>query len=606
VFAPVFALALALALALGLTAVPTAAMAAVTASLDRDQIAPGESVQLTLTHDGRTGAEPDLAPLARDFDILGRSSGSSLQIINGSVSSQSQLQLTLAPKHGGQLTIPALTWDGETTAPIALEVGGTPSPGSGQANAGASAPVFISASLAPAHPYVQQAAVLTVQVHAAQQLYQASLDLAGNADLRVQKLGKDVQSTETRGGRSFQVITRKYLLFPQRSGTLHLDGPVLDAQVQDAQATDPIFGSFQLPGMMRATRPLRLHGDPIVLDVRPRPPGLGSQPWLPATQLTLTETWKPASGPVHVGDPLTRHLSLSAVGSSAAQLPDLGAALVLPAGVKAYPDQATLDDAEQAGDLVGRREQDIALIASRPGTFTLPALHLSWWDTGQDVAREATLPARTVEVLPADGATAALPAPGAALGSASASAAAASAGFAAASAPAGAPATAPQTPAAANAGTTPWRNISFGLGGLWLATLAGWGWSWGWRRRGLGKGGASARAAARRQGKPPRQADASAAQRDVAQALRTNQAPLARSALLAWGRAEWPGDPPSGLQALGNRLGDPELSAGLRELDRACFGGSAWDGTALRQAWQALPARQGAAAGFDPLGKLYP
>ena len=42
--------------------------------------------------------------------------------------------------------------------------------------------------------------------------------------LRVQPLGKDEQSTETRDGRTYQVITRRYVLLPQRSGSLRLDG----------------------------------------------------------------------------------------------------------------------------------------------------------------------------------------------------------------------------------------------------------------------------------------------------------------------------------------------------------------------------------------------
>src|SRR3546814_155023 len=62
------------------------AQAAVTAQLDREQMQPGESVQLNLERDGSGGAELDLSPLKKDFDVLGRSSGSSIQIINGSIS----------------------------------------------------------------------------------------------------------------------------------------------------------------------------------------------------------------------------------------------------------------------------------------------------------------------------------------------------------------------------------------------------------------------------------------------------------------------------------------------------------------------------------------
>ncbi len=52
------------------------AMAAVTASLDRNQIAPDETVQLLLQRDGSSNGQPDLGKLKRDFDTIATSRGS--------------------------------------------------------------------------------------------------------------------------------------------------------------------------------------------------------------------------------------------------------------------------------------------------------------------------------------------------------------------------------------------------------------------------------------------------------------------------------------------------------------------------------------------------
>ena len=98
------------------------ALAAVTASLDRDEVASGESVQLVLQRDGRGGGEPDLGPLKKDFDVLDSSSNTSIQFVNGHLSAQRELRLTLAPKHTGTLQVPPLTWDGEQSNPIDLTV----------------------------------------------------------------------------------------------------------------------------------------------------------------------------------------------------------------------------------------------------------------------------------------------------------------------------------------------------------------------------------------------------------------------------------------------------------------------------------------------------
>src|SRR5689334_22814341 len=80
------------------------ARAALRAWVDNPQVAPGETVRLTLAHDGQTTSRPDLGPLKQDFDIVGSSTSSQVQIVNGNVSSTTQLELSLSPKHGGPLT----------------------------------------------------------------------------------------------------------------------------------------------------------------------------------------------------------------------------------------------------------------------------------------------------------------------------------------------------------------------------------------------------------------------------------------------------------------------------------------------------------------------
>ncbi len=562
----------------------TDAGAAVSASLDRDHVSPGESVQLTLQRDGSGDSQPDLAPLSRDFQVMGRSSATSVQWVNGRLSSQRRLQLMLVPRRGGPLTVPPLVWDGESSAPLVLEVDATGGgAGASDANAAGNAEhVFLTSSIDQPRPYVQAAVTLTVRLHADQPLYRASLELAPAPDVPMQQLGKDVQRSEVRDGRDYQVVERRYVLFPQRSGPISLPGPVLNAQIGDA--SDPIFGrafgNLRIPGLVGATRPLRLNGDAIKLDVRPRPAGAGATPWLPAQQVTLQESWQPANAAVHVGEPLTRHLSLSAVGQAAAQLPDLGALMALPDGFKAYPDQARLADDERSGSVIGTRDQDIALIASAPGTLTLPALHLAWWDTARDTPREAVLPARTVTVLPA----------------------LATPGVPPLVEPALPAATAPAVPRASLLpASDPWPWISLGLGLLWLATLIAW-----WRgRHGSGTGRAARREPAAGASAPVPEAGARDARAAFEEACRANAPDQARRTLLAWARAEWGGDAPVGVQALAARIDDPLVTPLLRELDRACYAAAAWDGRALARALRVLPARPPCGAAIEPLGSLY-
>jgi hypothetical protein len=583
-----------------LTVLPSLpAAAALQAWLAQDRVELGEAVELTLQHAGRGDSQPDLTPLDQDFAIVGRASGSSIQITNGHMTTQAQLRLTLAPKHDGRIPIPPLNWDGEWSPALVLTVAANaPQAGSVDGRVAApGSPVFLTSTLGQKQPYVQAATPLTLRIYTNQPLYQASLDLPSSNDVVVQQIGKDRQSSEVRDGRSYQVIERDYLLFPQRSGRISLPGAVLEAQVADTRAGtatgDPfdrafgsIFGRNPFAGMMNMTRPLRLQGDAIVLDARPRPPGVAGQDWLPAQQLSLEEGWRPDSTSVRAGEPFTRQLRLSAVGLSAAQLPDLAARMPLPDGIKAYPDQPSLSNEVQGGSIHGRREQDIALIASRPGRYQLPAMHVAWWDTKQNSAREVVLPARTLEILPGAGSSGSQPPAGASP-------------VVPAAAPASGPGGAVLPLATQSIMASAWPWVSLVLGVLWLATLTAW-----WRAR-------------RPAPTIPANADVSApgadpvragtARKAFRQACNDNDAAAARRHLLDWARAVWPHDAPAGLNALARRLDDPAATRLLRELDRACYAGGDWRGEPLAQALVALPDAAGRAKGKAPeLAGLYP
>ena len=588
--------------------------AAFTASADRTQLAAGDSLQLTLQSDRSGSSEPDLAPLKKDFDILGRSTSNSLQIINGSLSSQRQLRLVLAPRSSGRLEVPPLTWDGQSSAAIELSVAanGAGVGGSGASAAGggagggvgggavsgagvgapaeAVANVFLTTSLDSLQPYVQSAVSLKVQLYSDKKLYQASLDLPGNADVLVRRLGDDVTTEEIRNGRPYQVITRHYLLVPQRSGDIALDGPVLNAQVADVNGRfDPfierLFSQLQIDGGLSGTRPLRLRSDALKLIAQPRPPAGRSGDWLPAQQLALDEVWRPADKVFQVGEPLTRHLRIAAIGQSASQLPDLSALAPMPAGLKAHAEDATLSDELLDGHVVGRREQDITLLADQPGRYTLPEMRLAWWDVVSNQRREAVLPAVTVEVVAAANAASA-GTNGAAAPPTGAQALPGAAASSAVSPPDLPPALATSGTTTSSGGTAVdwvWVSVAFAL--LWLSTLGAWAWAHRRRRANIGDPTAPAV-------KAP---DASSIQARAAfqQACRSHAARGARDSLMAWARATWPHDAPVGLNALARRQGDPTLTALLRELDRACLADTTWNGDALTRA---LPTLDGGSA----------
>jgi len=556
------------------------ASAAIDAWLDHDQIAPGETVQLMLQHNGKTDTQPDLSPLQKDFEIVARSSGSHIQIINGSMSTQLQISLTLVPKRSGKLHIPALQWDGQSSLFLPLTVGSS-SAATQQGSSSTSTPshVFLTATLDESQPYVQAAVILKVQIFADQKLFKASLDLPSNKDVLIQQLGKDSQHNETLHGRDYLVIERKYLLFPQHSGQAQFDGPVLNAQVQDDK--DPFssaFGSNPFAGMMSTTRQIRLHGDPIELNVRPRPVSAAAHDWLPARKVTLEESWQPDSTSIRAGDPLTRQLHLRVEGQTAAQLPDLSKLIKLPNGLRAYPDQVQLSNSAQSDAIIGTRDQNIAIVASVAGHYEIPALHLFWWDSTNNSQQEISLPAHAFDVLPSAG------------------------GIAVATTPSS------PTPPSGNSFLPPsggnsnpqhfWKLISLSFGLLWLLTVLAW---WVSHRRKVKPIRLSQ--ATHQTGIP---SNVGNARKALQQACKENDPQLARRHLLGWARLVWPQDPPSGLNVLAVRLDNPEFRQIFNQLDRACYANGEWRGEALMQSIEKLPVKKPQMPTTMQLAPLYP
>jgi hypothetical protein len=422
--------------------------------------------------------------------------------------------------------------------------------------------VFIETDVSSRSPYVQAATRVIVRVYSARALYHPDLDLPATADVLVRQIGNDDHSSVERGGRSYDVLTRQYLVFPQRSGKLTLPAAQLSAQVLTSSGRpDPYRGTpggqgaispYGYGALSIAVEPLQLRGDAIALDVRARPASAVGSYWMPARQVTLTSAWQPPSLQAHAGDALTLDVTEQADGLTAEQLPDVTTLLEMPAGLKVYPEEPKLDNLSEGDTVVGRRQQSIALIADRPGRYTMPALHLRWWDTTHDAAQEIVLPPRTLAI----GAAPAAPAASAARGLAGA-----------------------DNVLGASAARDPWRSATIAFGAAWLLTLAGWYVA---RRR-------PPAPAPKAADEPSSSPGASRARTAFLEACGRNDARAARRHLIAWSAAEWKRSPPAGLNGLARRIGDEEIGRLLRELDRACFAGAAWRGDALALAFDRWP-----------------
>jgi hypothetical protein len=536
----------------------TPAQAAFQASVDRNPVGEGESFTLTLNSDASLDGDPDLSVLQKDFDVLGKSSGSSMQIINGSVTRSVQWQIQLMPKHSGNLVIPSIKAGADATTAIVIAVKKADQAKSGQE----SGELFLEVAGEPRTAYVQQQIIFTVRLYRQVNIRNDS-SLSDpqfpGMDAIVQQLGDGSNYQTMRNGQSYAVIERRYAVYPQKSGTfsstpLQFDGIIVENSRRSGFMFDPFSPSV---------RQKRVFSRALSFTIKPVPASMENEPWLPAGSVKLSEQWSENPPKFTVGEPITRTVVISAQGLTSSQLPAVGANAV--DGFKFYPDQPALSDNKSDTGNNGVRTQKIAIMPTRAGTFMLPAIEVKWWNVNTDRMETARLPAKTVTVLPGNADTnGALPPPAPASNpnpDETATSPAASANAMPSSA---------ETLSPADRMTRLWPWIALVLGLGWLGTLVLL-----LKRR---NGSASDNEAA--------QEDESLRKLEsqLKRYCQANDAPQTKSTLLAWAKLRWPNKPPTSLTALADRCG-PGLSSELRALDRSLYskGGEIWRGSEL---WQ--------------------
>lgn len=371
-------------LALLVTSVPTYAQeGTVNSRLSRNTITKDESVTLEIVAVG-LDKELDLSSLDKDFEVAGRSSS---REINSILSASGELKTTsivtwtvqLLPKDTGVFTVPPVRVGDVSSQAHTLTVNDLPK--------GAQREIFIEAEVDTTSPWVQSQVLMTLKVFQAIEIIDGGLDVPESENLVVERLGEDIRSTETRDGRQYSVTTRKFALFPQKSGEMIINPITLSVSVP----ADP----NRVRTFFSPTRKLTRRTDRTVLNVKPRPDN-GAAWWLPAKSVQLASEWVGGVDQAAVDQPLTRKIILRASGVADSQLPDIN----IPAveGASLYAEQPVRKLGADRRGLVSELTLNWALIPQRLGTITLPPVNVEWFNTTTGTVEVATLAAEKIEV----------------------------------------------------------------------------------------------------------------------------------------------------------------------------------------------------------------
>ena len=355
------------------------------ASLDRNPVSVNESVQLTFTATESPDDDPDFRPLEVDFEILNQRQSSNSSWINGKSSKSIQWNLNVMPKKTGNLIVPSITFGDDNSQPLLLKVVQNKATHSNQ-----NADLFMEVEVSTEKPYVQSQVLYTLRLYSRVQLSQARLSELELADALVEKLGEVKKYTTQKQGVEYTVNELNYAIFPQKSGVINIAPMVLSADV--VSSSRQRFNGFFNRQMSQTKRVL---SNAITLNVQAVPDTFKGKHWIPASQLVLEEKWSGETDKMKVGEPLTRTLTILAIGNTVAQLPELHNKTEI-GQLKTYPDQPVLKEQKRDKGLISFREEKIAYIPSKAGRYTIPALEIPWFNTQTQSMEIARIAEKTV------------------------------------------------------------------------------------------------------------------------------------------------------------------------------------------------------------------
>jgi hypothetical protein len=293
----------------------------------------------------------------------------------------------------------------------------------------------------------------------------------------------------------------------------------------------------------------------VVSPIPPPPDGYPDAVWFPARDVTLSQVWSREPDRLPAGEPITRHITVTAIGQLSTQIPVINPAVADT--IKIYPDKPELRDTAETSGIRAVRKDQYAMIGISPGIVELPELQLPWWNIDTGTWQLARLASTFINILPS-AITAAVP-----------------------PIEIEEPAV-QQAPDGRGAGVVQsryWRRVSEVLAGIWLLTVASWWW---WSRRPVSS-------AAKEPAPPPIYKQQAKHLKAARKAAKAGDGAAIRSALLEWGRLEWPHDAPLNIGNLARRVAMP-LSIQLEQLCRADYGpeAQAFDGEALAKSLRSI------------------
>ena len=274
--------------------------------VDRPSVDLNESFLLKIIVDSNIDKEPDLSVLEDDFYLGQVSQLSNTSIINQQINRSRTWSIALMAKATGTRVIPPISIGDEKSEPLSILINEPTRAPPGEAD------VFVSSEVDRKEAYVQSQILYRIKVYRAVATRQPSLrePTITGVEALIELVGEERSYDALLNGKAYNVAEHVLAIYPQESGEISISPARFEARVlRDGRITGrKVFAS-----------------DSHSIKVLPAPASPADFPdavWLPAKDVTLTEEWSRQPNEISAGEPVTRHVTISALGQMETQIPD--------------------------------------------------------------------------------------------------------------------------------------------------------------------------------------------------------------------------------------------------------------------------------------------
>ena len=372
----------------------------------------GSKFQIEYVIDASDVSAFRLGNIPEGIEILygpNQSEVSSYQYVNGHLSGSTTVTVSYVAMatHGGNFTIPPamVVANGRRMSTESMRVrvnGSAPAAATAQSRGGGReektvgnpghGDLFILVSASKTHVHEQEPVMLTYKVYTTLNLTQlngAMPDLKGFHTQEVKLPQQKNFHMETFRGKTYNTVTwSQYIMYPQMTGSLKIPSITYHGIVMEEDRSEDAF--FTGGGYKEVPRDVTAPGITIQVDPLPAKPkdfsgGVGK--FNISAQLAKTE--------VRAGDPINLRLVLSGTGNlKLVKEP----AVQIPSDFDKYDtkitDKTKLSEAGVEGNMI----YDYLFVARKEGTYTIPAIRFTYYDTGSNSYKTITTQSFTIKV----------------------------------------------------------------------------------------------------------------------------------------------------------------------------------------------------------------